>query len=227
MQEADLKTDGTSQSQKVEGEIELDEAVAIPSQSQKVEGEIELDEAVAIPSQSQKVEGEIELDEAVAIPSQSQKVEGEIELDEAVVIPSQSKEAAVVTFTNVTPKAAASQTSLTVRGKRSYPELKHPEISTSIIYRSLFLDSSLVSSNMVTESIIFNSPRPSEENVSIQKVLPADKVDILHGQPVEECIVKAEQCITQDAAVTCTAMLDKTDACGKLNPVYPCFHREY
>ncbi|XP_038851060.1 uncharacterized protein LOC120048846 isoform X2 [Salvelinus namaycush] len=100
--------------------------------------------------------------------------------------------------------------------------IKHPEMSTSIIYRSLLLDSSLASSNMVTESIIFNSPRPSEENVSIQKVLPADKVDILHGQPVEEYIVKAEQCITQaiqDAAVTYTGMLDKTDTCGKLSEV--------
>ncbi|XP_055781889.1 uncharacterized protein LOC129857557 isoform X2 [Salvelinus fontinalis] len=100
--------------------------------------------------------------------------------------------------------------------------IKHPEMSTSIIYRSLLLDSSLASSNMVTESIIFNSPRPSEENVSIQKVLPADKVDILHGQPVEECIVQAEQCITQviqDAAVTYTGVLDKTDTCGKLSEV--------
>ncbi|XP_055770813.1 uncharacterized protein LOC129847061 isoform X4 [Salvelinus fontinalis] len=100
--------------------------------------------------------------------------------------------------------------------------IKHPEMSTSIIYRSLLLDSSLASSNMVTESIIFNSPRPSEENVSIQKVLPADKVDILHGQPVEEYIIKAEQCITQviqDAAVTYTGVLDKTDTCGKLSEV--------
>ncbi|XP_038851062.1 uncharacterized protein LOC120048848 isoform X1 [Salvelinus namaycush] len=100
--------------------------------------------------------------------------------------------------------------------------IKHPEMSTSIIYRSLLLDSSLASSNMVTESIIFNSPRPSEENVSIQKVLPCDKVDILHGQPVEEYIIKAEQCITQviqDAAVTYTGVLDKTDTCGKLSEV--------
>jgi hypothetical protein len=36
MQDADLKTDGTSQSQKVEGESELDDAVVIPSQSQEV-----------------------------------------------------------------------------------------------------------------------------------------------------------------------------------------------
>ncbi|XP_036821286.1 uncharacterized protein LOC118944740 isoform X1 [Oncorhynchus mykiss] len=99
--------------------------------------------------------------------------------------------------------------------------IKHPEISTSTIYRSLLLDSSLASSNMVTESIIFNSPRPSEENVSIQNVLPVDKVDILHGQPVEGYIVKAEQCITQviqDAAVTYTSVLDKTDT-GKLSEV--------
>ena len=91
--------------------------------------------------------------------------------------------------------------------------IKHPETSTSTIYRSLLLDSSLASSNMVTESIIFNSPRPSEENVNIQNVLPFDKVDILHGQPVEGYIVKAEQCITQviqDAAVTYTGVLDKT-----------------
>ncbi|XP_031667668.1 uncharacterized protein LOC109883356 [Oncorhynchus kisutch] len=100
--------------------------------------------------------------------------------------------------------------------------IKHPEMSTSTIYRSLLLDSSLASSNMVTESIIFNSPRPSEENVNIQNVLPVDKVDILHGQPVEGYIVKAEQCITQviqDAAVTYTGMLDKTDTCGKLSEV--------
>ncbi|XP_045074347.1 uncharacterized protein LOC123487236 [Coregonus clupeaformis] len=100
--------------------------------------------------------------------------------------------------------------------------IKHPEMSTSTIYRSLLLDSSLASSKMVTESIIFNNPCPSEENVSIQKELPADKVDILHGQPVEEYIVKAEQCITQviqDAAVTYTAALDKTDTCGKLSEI--------
>ncbi|XP_031672058.1 uncharacterized protein LOC116361882 isoform X3 [Oncorhynchus kisutch] len=100
--------------------------------------------------------------------------------------------------------------------------IKHPEMSTSTIYRSLLLDSSLASSNMVTESIIFNSPRPSEENVNIQNVLPVDKVDILHGQPVEGYIVKDEQCITQviqDAAVTYTGMLDKTDTCGKLSEV--------
>ncbi|XP_042168755.1 uncharacterized protein LOC112241606 isoform X3 [Oncorhynchus tshawytscha] len=100
--------------------------------------------------------------------------------------------------------------------------IKHPEMSTSTIYRSLLLDSSLASSNMVTESIIFNSPRPSEENVNIQNVLPVDKVDILHGQPVEGYIVKAEQCITQviqDAAVTYTGVLDKTDTCGKLSEV--------
>ncbi|XP_045073216.1 uncharacterized protein LOC121560726 [Coregonus clupeaformis] len=100
--------------------------------------------------------------------------------------------------------------------------IKHPEMSTSTIYRSLLLDSSLASSKMVTESIIFNNPCPSEENVSIQKELPADKVDILHGQPVEEYIVKAEQCITQviqDAALTYTAALDKTDTCGKLSEI--------
>ncbi|XP_045075276.1 uncharacterized protein LOC123488431 isoform X1 [Coregonus clupeaformis] len=100
--------------------------------------------------------------------------------------------------------------------------IKHPEMSTSTIYRSLLLDSSLASSKMVTESIIFNNPCPSEENVSIQKELPADKVDKLHGQPVEEYIVKAEQCIIQviqDAAVTYTAALDKTDTCGKLSEI--------
>ncbi|XP_045072796.1 uncharacterized protein LOC121560581 [Coregonus clupeaformis] len=42
--------------------------------------------------------------------------------------------------------------------------IKHPEMSTSTIYRSLLLDSSLASSKMVTESIIFNNPCPSEEN---------------------------------------------------------------
>ncbi|XP_045074924.1 uncharacterized protein LOC123487979 [Coregonus clupeaformis] len=95
-------------------------------------------------------------------------------------------------------------------------------MSTSTIYRSLLLDSSLASSKMVTESIIFNNPCPSEENVSIQKELPADKVNILHGQPVEEYIVKAEQCIIQviqDAAVTYTAALDRTDSCGKLSEI--------
>ncbi|XP_045074833.1 uncharacterized protein LOC123487916 [Coregonus clupeaformis] len=100
--------------------------------------------------------------------------------------------------------------------------IKHPEMSTSTIHRSLLLDSSLASSKMVTESIIFNNPCPSEENVSIQKELPADKVDKLHGQPVEEYIVKAEQCIIQviqDAAVTYTAALDKTDTCGKLSEI--------
>ncbi|XP_045062717.1 uncharacterized protein LOC121565416 isoform X1 [Coregonus clupeaformis] len=100
--------------------------------------------------------------------------------------------------------------------------IKHPEMSTSTIYRSLLLDSSLASSKMVTESIIFNNPCPSEENVSIQKELPADKVNILHGQPVEEYIVKAEQCIIQviqDAAVTYTAALDRTDSCGKLSEI--------
>ncbi|XP_045073024.1 uncharacterized protein LOC121560410 [Coregonus clupeaformis] len=100
--------------------------------------------------------------------------------------------------------------------------IKHPEMSTSTIYRSLLLDSSLASSKMVTESIIFNNPCPSEQHVSIQKELPADKVDILHGQPVEEYIVKAEQCIIQviqDAAVTYTAALDRTDSCGKLSEI--------
>ncbi|KAM9452594.1 uncharacterized protein ACWYII_012040 isoform 3-T3 [Salvelinus alpinus] len=138
MQEADLKTDGTSQSQKVEGEIELDDAVAIPPQSQEVEGESELDEAVVIPSQSQEeAKGESELkqvDLKTATSTLTLEVEGESVMQESDDLQtagtSQSQEtervakAAVVTFTSVTRKAAASQTSLTLsRGKRSYPDL--------------------------------------------------------------------------------------------------------
>ncbi|XP_038842735.1 uncharacterized protein LOC120041937 [Salvelinus namaycush] len=138
MQEADLKTDGTSQSQKVEGEIELDDAVAIPPQSQEVEGESELDEAVVIPSQSQEeAKGESELNQVdlkTATSTLTLEVEGESVMQESDDLQtagtSQSQEtervakAAVVTFTSVTRKAAASQTSLTLsRGKRSYPDL--------------------------------------------------------------------------------------------------------
>ncbi|XP_038838636.1 retinitis pigmentosa 1-like 1 protein [Salvelinus namaycush] len=127
-----------SQSQKVEGEIELDEAVVIPPQSQEVEGESELDEAVVIPSQSQEeAKGESELkqvDLKTATSTLTLEVEGESVMQESDDLQtagtSQSQEtervakAAVVTFTSVTRKAAASQTSLTLsRGKRSYPDL--------------------------------------------------------------------------------------------------------
>ncbi|XP_055772542.1 uncharacterized protein LOC129849799 isoform X3 [Salvelinus fontinalis] len=139
MQEADLKTDGTSQSQKVEGESELDDAVAIPPhQSQEVEGESELDEAIVIPSQSpEEAKGESELNQVdlkTATSTLTLEVEGESVMQESDDLetagPSQSQEtervakAAVVTFTTVTHKAAASQTSLTLsKGKRSYPDL--------------------------------------------------------------------------------------------------------
>ncbi|XP_036792860.1 uncharacterized protein LOC110519743 isoform X1 [Oncorhynchus mykiss] len=138
MQEADLKTDGTSQSQEVEGESELDEAIVIPSQSHEVEGESELDEAIVIPSQSQEeAKGESELNRVDLKTSTSTltlEVEEESVMQESDDVetagPSQCQEtervakAAVVTFTTMTRKAAASQTSLTLsRGKRSYPDL--------------------------------------------------------------------------------------------------------
>ncbi|KAK6317494.1 hypothetical protein J4Q44_G00128940 [Coregonus suidteri] len=57
LDEAVLETDTPTQSQEsqeVEGEIEMDEAVAIHLSRRRVEGESEMDEAVAIPSQSQE-----------------------------------------------------------------------------------------------------------------------------------------------------------------------------
>ncbi|XP_031675842.1 uncharacterized protein LOC116371044 isoform X2 [Oncorhynchus kisutch] len=161
MQEADLKTDGTSQSQEVEGESELDEAIVIPSQSQEeakgeselnqvdlktststltleVEGESELNQVDLKTSTSTltlEVEGESDLNQVDLKTSTSTltlEVEGESVMQESDDVetagPSQSQEtervakAAVVTFTTMTRKAAASQTSLS-RGKRSYPDL--------------------------------------------------------------------------------------------------------
>ncbi|XP_034146724.1 uncharacterized protein LOC117593998 [Esox lucius] len=100
--------------------------------------------------------------------------------------------------------------------------INHPELSKSMIYRSLLIDSPLPSSAMVTKSIIYQHPQLSGENVILQKDLIADDLQINCSQPVEEYIIKAEEYITQviqDAALTYTATLNEIPSFGEQSEI--------
>ncbi|XP_042168763.1 uncharacterized protein LOC112241606 isoform X11 [Oncorhynchus tshawytscha] len=143
LNQVDLKTSTSTLTLEVEGASELNQVDLKTSTSTltlEVEGESELNQVDLKTSTSTltlEVEGESELNQVDLKTSTSTltlEVEGESVMQESDDVetagPSQSQEtqrvakAAVVTFTTMTRKAAASQTSLTLsRGKRSYPDL--------------------------------------------------------------------------------------------------------